>query len=133
MVVSYLGLGTNLGNRRQNIKSAIRKIAALPQTKILQTSALMMSPAQGGPLKQPKFLNACLKIKTCLSCAILLKKIKLIEKELGREKALRWGPRTIDIDILFYGDKFIETPSLKVPHPSLFEREFVLKPLLEVL
>lgn len=133
MAVCYLGIGSNLGNRRQNIKSAIESIAALPQTKILQTSAIMESLAQGGPKDQPKFFNACLKIKTSLSVFALLKRIKLIEKELGRRKSLRWGPRVIDIDILFYGGKFINTRRLKIPHPRIFEREFVLKPLLEVL
>ncbi|MFA4889029.1 MAG: 2-amino-4-hydroxy-6-hydroxymethyldihydropteridine diphosphokinase [Candidatus Omnitrophota bacterium] len=133
MTVCYLGLGSNLGNRRKNISMALEKIKALPQTKILKASRLMATQPQGGPVGQGEFLNAVLKIKTSLSPAILLKKLKIIEQQTGRKKSPRWGPRIIDLDILFYGNSFIKRKGLSIPHPRLFEREFVIKPLLGVL
>lgn len=93
----------------------------------------MTSNPLGGPKHQPLFLNACLKIQTRLLPAPLLKSLKNIEKELGRKKTVRWGPRKIDLDILLYGDKIIKSKTLNIPHPRMLERTFVLKPLLEVL
>lgn len=133
MVICYLGIGSNLGDRRKNIELAIRQIKALKDTKVIKLSRVIESEPQGGPGGQPKFLNACLKIKTNSSPSVLLKKLKQIEKNLGRKKSVRYGPRTIDLDILFYGDKIVNTKTLKVPHPRIFEREFVIKPLLEVI
>jgi 2-amino-4-hydroxy-6-hydroxymethyldihydropteridine diphosphokinase len=111
----------------------VEKIRALKNTKILKLSRIRESEPLGGPANQGKFLNAALKIQTSLSPLSLLKQLKIIEKVLGRKKTVRWGPRLIDLDILFYGDKFIQRGDLKIPHPRLFEREFVLKPLVEVI
>ena len=133
MLICYLGIGSNLGDRRKNIKLALKKIEELRGTQIIKVSKIIETHPVGGP-HQGKFLNAALKIKTNLSPSILLRKLKTIEKELGRKKSsVRYGPRPIDLDILFYGDKIIDRKDLKVPHPKVFAREFVRKPLLEVI
>ncbi|MDD5568632.1 MAG: 2-amino-4-hydroxy-6-hydroxymethyldihydropteridine diphosphokinase [Candidatus Omnitrophica bacterium] len=133
MVICYLSLGSNLGNRRKNIGQAIRKINLLKDTKVLKHSSIIETDPVGGPRNQPKFLNASLKISTLLSPLKLLKKIKIIEKEMGRVKSMRNGPRVIDLDILLYGDKIIREKNLIVPHPRMFVRDFVIKPLAEVI
>ncbi|MCX5711368.1 MAG: 2-amino-4-hydroxy-6-hydroxymethyldihydropteridine diphosphokinase [Candidatus Omnitrophica bacterium] len=128
----FVGLGSNLGNKRKNLLKALQKIKQLKETKIIKASKIIQSMPLGGP-KQPKFLNAVIKLRTELSPLSLLKKLKNIEAELGRKKTVRWGPRVIDLDILLYSDRIIETKELTVPHPRIFERDFVIKPLLEVL
>jgi len=133
MAICYLGIGSNSGQRRKNIRSAIDKINALKDTKVIRSSRIIESNPLGGPVGQGKFLNAALKIKTNITPFTLLKKLKQIEKELGRKETIRYGPRTIDLDILFYADKIINTKRLILPHPRIFEREFVMKPLLEVI
>lgn len=133
MAVSYLGIGSNLGNRRENIKSALRRINRLKGTKIIQTSKIIETDPVGGPKNQPKFLNAALKIKTGLSALDLLKELKHIEKKIGRVKAVRYGPRAIDLDILFYDNKVVRRKGLKIPHPKVFQRGFVLRPLQEII
>jgi len=133
MAICYLGIGSNLGNRKKNINSAIKKIGALNKTKVIKLSKIIETEPVGGPGNQPKFLNAALKIQTELSPLKLLKNLKKIEKELGRTKTIRYGPRIIDLDILFYADKIINRKDLKIPHPKIFEREFVIRPLLEVI
>jgi 2-amino-4-hydroxy-6-hydroxymethyldihydropteridine diphosphokinase len=133
MVECFLGIGSNLGDRRKQIKAALEKINALEETKIIKLSGIIESKPQGGPAGQGKFLNAAIKIRTKLSPQVLLKQLKIIEKESGRRKTLRNGARTIDLDILFYGDRTVETKNLKIPHPRIFEREFVLKPLMEII
>jgi 2-amino-4-hydroxy-6-hydroxymethyldihydropteridine diphosphokinase len=133
MVTCYLGVGSNLGDRRKYIRLALRKINELTGTKVIKISKIIETEPQGGPPNQGKFLNAALKIKTSLSPVILLKKLKAVEKNLGRAKTARYGPRTIDLDILFYGDKIINRKNLKVPHPKIFEREFMVKPLSEII
>ncbi len=133
MYTCYIGVGANLGNRRKNIKSAIRKITALRKTKVIKVSKLIESNPVGGPSGQGKYLNGAVKIQTELLPRILLKELKKIEYELGRIKTVRNGPRVIDLDILLYADKMINTKKLIVPHPRMFFRDFVIKPLLEVL
>ena len=133
MVTCYLGIGSNLGDREKFIKLAIKKINALKGTKIIKVSKIIETKPIGGPKGQGKFLNAALKIKTNTSPLVLLKGLKSIEKELGRVKTVSYGPRVIDLDILFYGNRIINRKDLKVPHPKIFEREFVIKPLLEII
>ena len=133
MVICYLGVGSNLGNRRKNIKLALEKIRQLKDTKLLKVSKVMESIPLGGPAGQGKFLNAALKIKTRFSPKQLLKQLKIIEKDLGRVPTVRWGPRVIDLDILLYSDRLINTRELVVPHPRILERKFMIKPLLEVI
>ncbi|OGX14918.1 MAG: 2-amino-4-hydroxy-6-hydroxymethyldihydropteridine diphosphokinase [Omnitrophica WOR_2 bacterium RBG_13_41_10] len=133
MVTCYLGIGSNLGNRGKNIRLAIQKIRALKNTELLKTSGIIETKPMGGPRNQGKFLNAAIKIKTKLTPHLLLKKLKQIETELGRAKTIRYGPRVIDLDILFYADKIINRNNLKIPHPKVFKREFVIRPLLEIV
>lgn len=133
MIICYLGVGSNLGNRRKNISLAIKKIKALKDTRVIKTSKIIETKPVGGPSGQPRFLNAASKIKTNLKPLALLKKLQDIEKELGRNRTVRFGPRTIDLDILFYGDRIINTKTLTIPHPRIFEREFVIKPLMELI
>ena len=133
MTICYLGLGSNLGNRRENIKLAVKKIEALKETRVLKKSKVMESSAVGGPLGQRGFLNAALKIDTKLSALTLLGKLKKIENHLGRKKTVRFGPRIIDLDILLYADKVMHNKILTIPHPRMFSRDFVIKPLAEVL
>ncbi len=133
MVICYLGVGSNLGDRRKNIRLALGKINALKNTKVIKLSRIIETMPVGGPSGQSKFLNAALKAETSIPAVIFLKKLKIIEKELGREKSVRYGPRTIDLDILFYGNKIIKTKNFKVPHSKIFQRDFVMKPLMEIL
>jgi len=133
MVICYLGLGSNLGDRNRNIREAVKEINLLKDTKIIKISRIIETKPVGGPSAQGNFLNAALKIQTRISPLKLLKDLKKIEKGLGRVKTVRYGPRAIDLDILFYGDRIIHTKDLTIPHPKLFARDFVLKPLSEVI
>lgn len=133
MEVCYIGIGSNLGNRRKNIRLALQKINQLRNTEVIKVSRIIETVAVGGPGGQAKFLNAALKIETNLSPLILLDKLKKIEKELGRVKTVRYGPRTIDLDILFYGDKIVNNKRLKIPHLKVFARDFVVRPLVEII
>ncbi|MFA5093510.1 MAG: 2-amino-4-hydroxy-6-hydroxymethyldihydropteridine diphosphokinase [Candidatus Omnitrophota bacterium] len=133
MVICYLGVGTNLGNRRKNIKEAIKKISTLKDTRVIKESKVFKSSPVGGPVGQPNYLNSALKIQTKISALNLLKKLKKIENEMGRVKTVRFGPRLIDLDILLYGDQLTITKALTIPHPRMFTRDFVIKPLVQVL
>lgn len=127
----YLSLGTNMGDKKQNIVSAIEHIDNLPTTKVMKTSSILETEPFGYT-DQDNFLNSCIKIKTMLSPQELLEKILNIEKEMGRVRIIKWGPRLIDIDILFYDDEIIGCDNLAVPHPYIAERMFVLEPLSEI-
>ncbi|MCK9604040.1 MAG: 2-amino-4-hydroxy-6-hydroxymethyldihydropteridine diphosphokinase [Candidatus Omnitrophica bacterium] len=133
MVTCYLGIGSNLGNRKSQIKSAIAKINSLKETKVLKVSRIIETRPVGGPAGQPEFLNCALKVRTNLSPLTLLKKLKIIEKDLGRKKTVRFGARVIDLDILFYADKIIKRKELVVPHPRMYKRDFVLEPLSGII
>ena len=125
----YIALGTNLADRRANLQAAMD---ALPPTvKVLQASSLYQT-APWGLADQPAFLNMVLRGETRLSPAQLLNFLKRLEVKLGRLPSVRWGPRLIDMDILFYDDRVIHTPRLAIPHPRLHERGFVLVPLADI-
>ena len=129
----YIAVGSNLGNRRRNIMKSIEKINALKDTRVIKISKLIETKPVGGPHQQRDFLNGVFKIATKLSPFALHKELKKIEFSLGRVKTVRNGPRPIDLDILFYSDKIINTKALTIPHPRMFERDFVIRPLLEVI
>lgn len=133
MALCYLGVGSNLGQRRKNIKLAVKKINALKDTKVIKESGLFNFRPVGGPSGQHNYLNGALSVQTKLPPLNLLKKLKKIEKELGRLSGVRFGPRVIDLDILLYQDRLIKTKILTIPHPRMFCRDFVIKPLNEVL
>jgi len=127
----YIGLGSNLGKRLDYIKTAIKLIRKLNSTSIDAISSIYESEPYGN-VDQPKFLNCVLKLNTTIEPLDLLTKLKNIEKNMGREKTKRWDPRVIDIDILLYNDLIMDSPELKIPHPDLLNRDFVIKPLLEL-
>jgi 2-amino-4-hydroxy-6-hydroxymethyldihydropteridine diphosphokinase len=133
MVICYLGVGSNLGDRRKNINLAVKLIGSLKNTKVMRLSKLSESAPCGGPAGQPDYLNAAVKISTGFSPLTLLKKLKTIEKKIGRTPAVRFGPRVIDLDILLYGDRVVCGRALTIPHPRMFDRDFVIKPLMQVL
>jgi 2-amino-4-hydroxy-6-hydroxymethyldihydropteridine diphosphokinase len=132
LTVAVLGLGGNIGDTRALMAKAIDRLAKNPAIELKAVSALYHTPPWG-KTDQPPFLNAAVKIETVLSPAALLKTVLGVEQELGRERAERWGPRTIDIDILVYGTSVVDEPGLRIPHPRLKERAFALAPLLDVL
>ncbi|MGA7730901.1 MAG: 2-amino-4-hydroxy-6-hydroxymethyldihydropteridine diphosphokinase [Chloroflexia bacterium] len=131
MVKAYLGLGSNMGDPRAQLKAAIAAIGRLPSTDVLRASPLYGSKAWG-KTDQPDFLNMALEIETNMPPHTLLKHCKRIEAEQGRVPGEHWGPRPIDIDILLYGGRTVSTASLVVPHPRMWERAFVLRPLADL-
>jgi len=133
MTSCHIALGANLGQPEQTLCSAADAIAALPGTRLCARSSLYRSPAWGVS-EQPDFLNAVVMIDTDLTAPELLDALMQIEREHGRhrETEQRWGPRTLDLDILLYGEEVIDLPGLRVPHPHLHERAFVLIPLREI-
>lgn len=130
MSTAYISIGSNLGEREENCKKAtnlIRKngIAVTKQSKMYETEPW-------GVKNQPKFINMAIEVETDKRPDELLMLLKQIEKDLGRTETVKWGPRVIDLDILLYNDLVLDTPDLKIPHPHLHEREFVLRPLNEI-
>jgi 2-amino-4-hydroxy-6-hydroxymethyldihydropteridine diphosphokinase len=128
---AFIGLGSNLGERESMIRLALDDLARLPQTLLVRASSLYDTEPVG-EVDQPNFLNAVAQIDTELTARQLLWNLQLIEKRLGRVRTQRWGPRTIDLDLLLYGSLVVEEPDLKVPHPELIRRSFVLVPLVEL-
>ena len=126
MTRAYVGLGANLGDREATIRAAA---AALPG--VVAVSELRETEPVG-VANQPPFLNGAAALETELSARELLDSLLAIERELGRERRERWGPRTIDLDLLLYGEERIDEPGLAVPHPRLHERRFALEPLADL-
>jgi len=127
----YLGLGSNIGDREEYIEQAVFLLGKIKGAEILKRSSNHETQAEGNA-DQPPFLNAAVEIKTTLPPKKLLKHIHDIENTLGREREVEWGPRTIDIDILIYGNLIISEDELQIPHPLLHERMFILLPLKEI-
>jgi 2-amino-4-hydroxy-6-hydroxymethyldihydropteridine diphosphokinase len=125
----YLALGSNLGDRSANLTAAITALP--PAIRLLARSPLYETPPWGFT-DQPPFLNMAIKCETTLAPVELLGCLKFLETKLGRLPAVRWGPRQIDMDILFYDRLILDTPQLVIPHPHLHERAFVLVPLAEL-
>ena len=125
----YLSLGTNLGNREQNLEAVLQELP--PEVTILESSPVYQTEPWGY-LDQPDFLNQVLAVETTLSPDELLDYVKGIEKKIGRKPSVRFGPRIVDIDILFYGDRIISEENLVIPHPRIKDRAFVLIPLAEL-
>ncbi len=130
---AYVGLGSNLGEREATIRTAIDELSRLPDTQLVQISSLY-DTAPVGELDQPNFLNAVAVLETGLDARSLFWSMLLIERRLGRvrQPGRRFDPRTIDLDLLLFGDEAIDAPDLKVPHPEMVRRAFVLVPLVEV-
>lgn len=126
MTRAYIGVGANLGDRETTIKAAIARLPDVVGVSELRETEPV------GVAEQPTFLNGAVVIETELPVRELLAELFAIEQALGRERRERWGPRTIDLDLLLYGDETVDEPGLTVPHPRLHERRFVLEPLLEL-
>ncbi|KPJ58045.1 MAG: hypothetical protein AMS15_09310 [Planctomycetes bacterium DG_23] len=131
MGISYIALGSNMGDREKNLKDALEHIAALPRTKIIKSSSIYETEPVGEPKQRP-FYNAVVKIETALDPERLLQKLQETEAAFGRVRREKWGPRTLDLDILLYDQQIIATDKLTVPHPLMAERTFVLEPLVEI-
>jgi 2-amino-4-hydroxy-6-hydroxymethyldihydropteridine diphosphokinase len=128
VVTAYIGVGANLGDRAGQIHAAATAVGRLAKTRLTGMGPVLETDPVGGPA-QPRYLNTVLAVETALSAGDLLAALGAIENRLGRVRTVRDGPRTIDLDILLYGDAVIDTPSLTVPHPRMTERAFVLDPL----
>lgn len=128
----YIGLGSNLATPIEQLRSALAALAALPQTDLIAQSSFYSSDPLG-PADQPRYVNAVAALDTELSPLALLDALQTIELEQGRtRKAERWGPRTLDLDILLFGERLLDEPRLTVPHYHMHARAFVLYPLAEI-
>ena len=130
-VTAYVALGANLGDRRANLEAALGLLAELPRLRLLRVSAFF-DTAHVGKTDQPRFLNAVARVETGLPPRRLLRALQIIEDRLGRRRDEHWGPRTLDLDLLLYGDRVVNEPDLVVPHPRMHERAFVLEPLVQI-
>lgn len=134
-VLAVIGLGGNLGDAAATVRSAFDALEALPQSRLVRVSQLYRTPAWG-VTEQPDFINAAVLLETTLAPRVLLEQLLRLEREAGRARLAdgsdRWGPRTLDLDLLLYGEQVIDLPGLHVPHPRLAQRSFALVPLLEV-
>ena len=127
-IVSYIGLGSNLGDSRQILTEAVQKLATLGA---VSTSKLYQSPPMG-PQDQPHYFNAVARLETDLTALALLDQLQQFEQDAGRVRLRRWGERTLDLDLLLYGDEKIQHERLTVPHVGILERDFVVIPLLDL-
>ena len=130
-VTSYLGLGSNIGDRRANLAEAVQRLAQIPAIEIVKTSSIYET-APVGPQDQPDFFNQVVQAEVSCSGRRLLELVEGIEQDMGRVRRRYWGERIIDIDILLYSDETIEQPDLQIPHPRMLARQFVLVPLAEI-
>lgn len=130
-VPAYVGVGSNLGDPAARVRAAIAELGTLPDTRLIDSSRLYRT-APFGPVPQGDFINAVAGLLTQLSPVELLAKLRELEHAAGRVREQRWGPRTLDLDLLVFGDVRLDTPELTVPHPGIAERGFVLAPLHDV-
>lgn len=128
---AYIGLGSNLEHPRQQVERALQELAQIPDTRLLKTSPLYQSLAVG-PGEQPDFINGVALLETELEAHALLDQLQAIENAHERVREVRWGPRTLDLDLLLFGTETINTERLQVPHPYLSQRNFVLYPLANI-
>jgi 2-amino-4-hydroxy-6-hydroxymethyldihydropteridine diphosphokinase len=132
MHTAYIGIGSNLGERESTIRDALALLAADPDLEVEAVSSIRETDPVG-MVDQPRFLNAAIRLATDLAPYPLLERLLAVEQQLGRVRTgERYGPRTIDLDLLLYGDEIVDEPGLRVPHPRLAERRFVLEPLAEL-
>jgi 2-amino-4-hydroxy-6-hydroxymethyldihydropteridine diphosphokinase len=129
--VAYIGLGSNLDDPRRQVSQALVELGGMPGSRLLASSSLYRTPPMGPP-GQPDYINAVAQIETALSPHALLDALQAIERAHDRVRTVRWGPRTLDLDLLLYDQQEIADERLCVPHPGLTERAFVVLPLLEI-
>lgn len=127
----FLSLGSNVGDRQQNLRQAMAELSKLSDTKLVQASSLYRTQPVDR-IDQPEFLNAAAEIETGWEPEELLAALQGIEALLGRVRQERWGPRTLDLDIIYYGSRILKSPRLEIPHPRAQQRAFVLAPLAEI-
>lgn len=131
-VTAYLAIGSNLGDRARACYAAVQKLSAHAQITVTAISELIETAPVGGPTWSPPFLNGAVAIETTLGAHALIKELNSIEESIGRQRLERWGPRTIDLDLLLFGDRILSSDDLIVPHPMMHERRFVLEPLAQI-
>ena len=130
MSIIYISIGSNIGDREENCRKAIK---LLKENGIaLKRESSLYETEPWGVKNQPKFINMAIEVETDKEPEELLRVLKEIEIEIGRKETVKWGPRVIDLDIIFYDDLILKTENLEIPHPLLHERDFVLKPLCEI-
>ena len=132
--IAFVGLGGNVGEAAATLREALRALDGLPGTRVLRASRLYRTPAWGR-LDQPDFINAAARLETGLGPRELLDALLDVERQFGRDRQdehARWGPRTLDLDLLLFGDAMVDEPGLRVPHPHLHERAFALVPLAAI-
>lgn len=135
MLIAYLALGSNLGDRLAALRAAVQALVEHHEVRInlaCDVASLYETSPVGGTFDQPPYLNSAIRVQTSLAAIDFLAAVLSIETSLGRVREERWGPRVIDIDLLFFGDLVIDSPTLTLPHPRLHERRFVLEPLSEL-
>ena len=132
MPTAHIGLGSNLGDREAALRAALGRLQSHPHIEVTAASGFIETAPVGGPPDQPPFLNGAAALETDLTPHALLGILKGIERDLGRVPRARWGPREVDLDLLLFGDRTVDTDRLTVPHPRLAERRFVLVPLAEI-
>jgi 2-amino-4-hydroxy-6-hydroxymethyldihydropteridine diphosphokinase len=131
-VAAYVGIGSNLDDPERQVRRAIETLASIPETRFVRASRLFRT-APWGRADQPAFVNAAAELATALAPRALLDALLAIERAHGRHRdGTRWGPRTLDLDVLLYGDAVVDEPGLAIPHPHLAERAFVLLPLADL-
>lgn len=128
---AYIALGSNLGDKRAYLTEAVEKLGQIQGIRVEQVSQLIETEPYGG-VEQDSFLNGCLSVETLLTTMELLAEMNRIEAEAGRERLVHWGPRTLDLDLIFYDELVTENPKLLLPHPDMQNRDFVLRPLAEL-
>lgn len=130
--IAYIALGSNISPRRQHIQQAIQALNQHPAVNVVATSTLIETAPVGGPQDQGPFINAAAALLTTLDPPQLLHLLQQIEIQLGRQRTVPWGPRTIDLDLLIFNQTIIDTPALQLPHPLMHTRRFVLEPLSQI-
>jgi len=128
---AFVGIGSNLGDREDNLRLAVELLSAEDGVVVTAVSEIRETEPVG-PVEQGPFLNGAVRIETDLGPRELLERLLAVEQRLGRVREERWGPRTIDLDLLLYGDEILDEPGLTVPHPRLHERRFALEPLVDL-
>lgn len=129
--LAYVGLGSNLGRRAEQIEAALAEISRARGVRLRRCSPLYETDPAGGP-PQGKYLNGVAEVESDLPARELLSLLLEVERRLGRTRSERWGPRTIDLDLLLYGSEVLDEPGLALPHPRMRERDFVLRPLADL-
>jgi len=131
VTAAFIGLGANLGEPQRQVRQAFRELDAIPHTRVVRASSLYRS-APLGYADQPSFVNAVVQVQTALPAERLLAELQAIEAAHGRRRSFANAPRTLDLDLLLFGDAALDAPGLKIPHPRMHERAFVLRPLVEI-